>query len=268
MADNAIRVGLLGATAHLRAIAERLSALFPVERIDVDASSTTKHAGSALSALADRSDVIVSAIEGDRLAREVLTAQVARTSSCVIVDVSAIAPQTLVGIAAAARLSVYGAALGRRPTGETIATVLYIDPSAMTLAPVASVARALADDIVCVPGIKAKALGIVEGLLAGVNGAIVSEAVMLAETAGIHRSDIVRLIHKGSGATAMMDMQERLLAEPSAADALDHASSLRDGLSSALNAAQALEHPLLFASVAIATLRMPVHHHVRCGSES
>ncbi|HVO88593.1 MAG TPA: hypothetical protein VMV45_08625, partial [Casimicrobiaceae bacterium] len=74
-------------------------------------------------------------------------------------------------------------------------------------------------------------------------------------------------IHKGSGATAMMAMQERSLAEPSAADALDLATSLREGLRSALNAAQALEHPLLFASVAIATLRMPVRH-VRGGSES
>lgn len=249
------RIAVIGST-RVRALAARLAESDVCPRaLAFDGDDPTSHEdlGAFLGEPGTQDDVIVTVFETDAAAHGFFAGKSAgalRGWPGAMLDASAITPVTLRQIVPKAPDRFCAAAFGQRPRDGEVSSVLYIEGAALAMTPLMRIAGCLADDVVAVDdAAKVKALAIVEGLLVGVNAAIVDEALALAEASGVASETIIPLILEGSGATTVMALRGR----STAADFADGSGRSRNGLLRAFVAAREVEHPLLFASVANAS---------------
>jgi len=211
---------------------------------------------ASLAALRDCTEVVVALLE-DPVRAQALFASDARgaadATGSVVLDIGLMPPGLAYQLQWPRGVRVYEGALGHQLDGAGIVPALYIDADALAEPAIAWVARTLADRVVPIAGRgRAKAIAAVEGLLMGVNAAIVREAATLGAAAGIPFATLMPLILKGSGATAMMPLEaESWTAET--AHSCDP-ESLREGVVRAFDAARRVSHPLLFGTIAMGVL--------------
>lgn len=213
---------------------------------------------TAVAALVTRCSAIVTIFDAESALPSALAACGA-ARDLVVLDLSPIAPAIQRELANAARVAgvalVGGRLLTRFRDGVPQPT-LYVDDDAARAAPLHGLLAAFGDDVVTTgaPG-RAKAVGVVDDLLAGVNAAVVAEAMALGRDAGLDAASLVALLRKGSGATTVMTHPQP------AGDAREpHAA-----LSRVARAALRAQHSLLFGSVAIGVL---MRHASAAGSAS
>jgi 3-hydroxyisobutyrate dehydrogenase-like beta-hydroxyacid dehydrogenase len=117
-----------------------------------------------------------------------------------------------------------------------------------------AVLHGLADDVVSAGKTgSAKAVAMLTDLLVGVNSAVVREALVLGQCAGLDPAMLIKLLLKGSGATAVMALAPSNA--PAGAAIVDTATeTLRGGLQRAVEAARRIDHSAFFASLGIASL--------------
>lgn len=173
----------------------------------------------------------------------------ARERSLTVLDLSPVTAATQRDLDAAFRaagVAVVGGRLLTRFRDGVARATLYVDDEALHAPALREVLVALADDLVPTGGGgRAKALGLVDDLLAGVNAAAVGEALALGQRAGLAAPTLTALLQKGSGATAVMAY----------ADATDMGPAAHSrALAHVARAAQQADHSLLFGSVAIGAL--------------
>ena len=162
-----------------------------------------------------------------------------------VLDLSPIEPATQRDLAASYRasgVSLFGGCLVPRYRDGTARATLYVDDDALQVPVLSAVLAALSDDVVPTgAGGRAKAIGLLDALLAGVNAAAAGEALALGRDAGLEVPALIGLLQKGSGATTVM-------AHPDTGGA---AIARREALARVANAALRVDHSLLFGSVAI-----------------
>jgi len=210
---------------------------------------------AAIAKLAGTCAVIVTVLTAERTLRAVVAAcgRVGRPG-LVLLDLSSVAPSTQHDLTAVARASgvvlLGGRVLLRMPaTGPR--TTLYVDDEAMQAEALRDVLAMLAEEVVTTGSAgRAKALGLIDDLLANVNAAVVGEALALGRSVGLDAAALIALLRKGSGATAILAHRETA------------AVSTRErcaALARVAGAAQQADHSLLFGGVAIGMLLARPH---------
>jgi 3-hydroxyisobutyrate dehydrogenase-like beta-hydroxyacid dehydrogenase len=217
----------------------------------------------ALGELRSRVDVIVTWFEDEEALRTILLGDggLARVpgDALSVLDVSSVSPWILQDLATDCReaaVALFGGILiaAVAETGQRLK--LYVDRGALEADGLRDVLVRLADDVVPTgaPG-TAKAVGIINDLLVGVNTAVVREALALGGLAGIDPRTLTRLVLTGSGANEVM---ARHLAADDPSDPVTLVAGdcgrIRRGIEGAMAAAHRVDHSLFFGSFAIASL--------------
>lgn len=245
--DTPGRVGVVGAADARDPLVHRLEAAdIAVETADVPSDALA----AAVAAMAARCAVVVTSLANEASLRAALAdCGAASARDLVVLDVSPIAPATQRAMAAAASASgvtLVGGRIVTRFRDGVPRLTLYVDEDATQSAALRGVLAALGNDAVTTGAAgRAKALGLVDDLLAGVNAAVVGEAMALGRSASLDTPTLIALLQKGSGATSMMAHAD--------VAARDRAVFAR-ALAQVAAAAQQVDHSLLFGSVAIGLL--------------
>jgi 3-hydroxyisobutyrate dehydrogenase len=242
-------VGIIGAREAIAALQQCLEA----GGVRVHAIEPAPDGGvsrAAVAQLATSCPVIVTVLAAELPLRAVLSAcGGAREPGVVVLDLSPLAPSTqrdLMVTSRASNVVLVGGRLLTRIHETTPRTTLYVDDDVIHAEPLRGVLAMLADDTVTTGSAgRAKALGLIDDLLDGVNATIVGEALALGRSAGLDSATLVALLQKGSGATAIM-------AHPGAFDLATGARCA--ALARLAGAAQQADHSLLFGSLAIGAL--------------
>jgi len=246
-------VGLVGAGEPVDALRHR----FETAGLRVAMAGASDDKDASIVAMAVRcGGVVVTTFGTEAPLRAAFADRDAATArnDLVVLDVSPIAPATQRDLASSVRPSsvtlVGGRVLMRFRDGAPTPT-LYIDDDATRVVPLRRVLASFGDDLVITGATgRAKALGLIDDLLAGVNAAVVNEAMALGRSAGLDAPTLVSLLQKGSGATSVM-------AHATVAPRDTAASSA--ALARVVSAAQQADHSVLFGSVAIGVLLRQSH---------
>jgi 3-hydroxyisobutyrate dehydrogenase len=263
-----MRVGLLGSGPRADSIAKRIAAAFgsaivfdPASRPEACSSLEGAVACRSVEELRLRSDLVVTLLPDEKALRTALFGRAGLTQAAgtatTVVDLSPIAPWTLEEIVAECRtagMSAFGGSIVAGTKDGQRRLTLYIDHAALQAAGLRAVLRGLADDVVStgMTG-SAKAVAILTNMLVGVNSAVVREALALGHCAGLDPAMLIKLLLKGSGATAVIALAPSDAAVN--AGMLDTATEGdRSGLQHAVEAAHRVDHSVFFASLGIASL--------------
>jgi 3-hydroxyisobutyrate dehydrogenase-like beta-hydroxyacid dehydrogenase len=250
-ADGTGLVGVIDPGAAFEGLRRRLAAAgVRLAASQGDASVDADAQAAAIETLAADASAVVTLLPSETPLRATLAKCAgARGRALVVLDLSPVAPAMQRDLHEAFRtfgMVLLGARLLLRFRDGVAHEALYVDDDAMQAPALRGVLAALADDVVATGAAgRAKALGLIDDLLTGVNAAAVGEALSLARHAGLDVATLTALLQKGSGATAVM--QHR--------DVVARAAVAQDGaLARVAGAAQQLDHSLLFGGVAIGAL--------------
>lgn len=269
-ASSHARVGIVGSGPRAESVVRRMAAAAgPVAWFDP--ASGQRRGGSlagappcrTLGELRSSVDAIVTSFEDEEGLRQIVLGEggLARLpgDALSVLDVSPLSPWVLQDLAAhccRTDVKLFGGILVTADAETVPRLKLYVDRGALEADVLRDVLVRLADDVVPTGAAgTAKAVGILNELLVGVNTAVVCEAVALGRSAGLDRRTLERLVLTGSGATQVM--ARRLAAEDSGSPAsftADDFGCVRRGVERAMAAAHRVDHSLFFGSVAIASL--------------